>query len=159
MRLLGLRSYIYDVTETWRLISSKRNSAHTNTFGSILMNGYPIWILHDNNETNQGQWSSHLRRGRVLSTPSQRTRHDPLFHITQGIMDTKGIINGYLMSTWLVETERINAVHVSIQTVRVRAGAIGGGTHFTWVTQSIDTVHNPTYERYTNDNERKRWAT
>ena len=79
----------------------------------------------------------------------------PCSRAHQGIMDTKGIINGSLMWTWLVEPERINAVHGSIQTVRVRAWAIGGGTHFTWVPQSIDTVHNPIYERYTNDKRTK----
>ena len=95
-----------------------------------------------------GGLNAHINDVNESYQPHHTVRHMiPWSTHQQGIMDTTGIIDGSLMLTRLVEPERIYAVHESITTVRVRAGAIGGGTHFTCVPQSTDTVHNPLYER------------
>ena len=95
-----------------------------------------------------GGLNAHINDVNESNQPHHNVRHMiPWSTHQQGIMDTTGIIDRSLRLTRLVEPERIYAVYESITTVRVRAGAIGGGTHFTCVPQSTDTVHNPLYER------------
>ena len=94
-----------------------------------------------------GGLNAHINDVNESYQPHHTIRHMIQSTHQQGIMDTTGIIDGSLMLTRLIEPERIYAVHESITTVRVRAGAIGGGTHFTCVPRSTDTVHNPLYER------------
>ena len=142
MSLQGLESHDYDASETWSLTQIKRNvGPYQHRLMSIITRR--VSIVDATFRLRNASWafedSIHISMWASLGASVKR-------HVT---LDHTNQIGVHYNGPWYqrdLSNQNVSAtIHGSISTVRVRAGAIEGDTHFTWVSQSIDTAHNPTH--------------